>query len=622
MLKTILRKRYKIIEYLGTGGFGETYKAEDLERFNSLCVVKRLKPQIAHPSFLEVARKLFAREAETLHRLGEKHDQIPQLFAYFEENQGFYLVQEYVEGKTLAQILDRGKILSESEVTNLLKDVLQILDYIHSKSVIHRDIKPANLIRRKKDNKIVLIDFGAVKETLADPNTVIIGTPGYMPLEQSQGTPQFCSDIYALGIIGIQALTGLNPTKFTRNVETDEINQLVQRNINYRLSGILKKMVCTQPNRRYQLASEVLEILEKLDGVTIPNQRKNSIYQRLPATISPTQPPSNRVRASYFRRFLVGLGLISLVSAGIWLYISGTTPSVCMELKVPGGRFSYSGSTTWQLFRPDVEKSIQNTCPKFQLIFMPRPGIGPGSGYGIELLLKGQADFAISSRNVTGEEYKKAKVQGDTLHQIPVAYDGTAVAVNHSLPISGLTKKQLRDILTGKITNLNQLGIAEDLKLTVYAGKNASTFELLKQNILDGQPLRQDIQDIPNAPGITDGLQKVINKKNRGGIFISSAAHIVTQCQVKALSIGNNYNDLISPYQQPFIPPQKCTSKNKNKPNLAAFSKGEYPLINRLFVIYKDNDPRSKQAGEAYANLVLTPPRQELIEKAGFVRIK
>lgn len=610
MLGTILRKRYKIIEYLGTGGFGETYKAEDLERFNSLCVVKRLKPQLAQPAFLEVARKLFADEAETLHRLGEKHDQIPQLLAYFEENQEFYLVQEYVEGKTLAQILDREKVLPESEVINLLKDVLKTLDYIHSKNVIHRDIKPANLIRRNKDNKIVLIDFGAVKKTLADPNTVIIGTPGYMPSEQSQGTPQFCSDIYALGIIGIQALTGLNPTKFTRNVETDEINQLVQANVNFRLSGILKKMVRTQSNRRYQLASEVLEILE----------REN--YGSVPSTIYSTQPPYSSVKASYFKRFLVGLGIVSLVSTGIWLSRSVNTPSVCLELKVPDGKFSYSGSTTWQPFRPDVEKSIQNTCPKFQLNFMPRPGIGPGSGYGIQLLLKGQADFAISSRNITDDEYEKAKIQGDTLHKILVAIDGTAVAVNHSLPISGLTKKQLRDILTGKITNSNQLGIPEDLKLTVYAGKNASSFEFLKQNILDGQPLRQDIQDISNAPGITEGIQKLINDKNRGGIFISSAAHIVTQCQVKALRIGNNYNDLISPYQQPFIPPAKCTLQNKNKPNLAAFSSGKYPLTNRLFVIYKDNDPRSKQAGEAYANLLLTPLRQKLIEKAGFVRIK
>jgi serine/threonine protein kinase len=610
MLGTILRKRYKIIEYLGSGGFGETYKAEDLERFNSLCVVKRLKPQLHQPAFLEVARKLFAREAETLLRLGEKHEEIPQLLAYFEENQDFYLVQEYVEGETLAQILEREKILSESEVINLLKDVLKILDYIHSKNVIHRDIKPANLIRRKKDNKIVLIDFGAVKETLADPNTVIIGTPGYMPSEQSQGTPQFCSDIYALGIIGIQALTGLNPTNFTRNVETDEINQLVQANVNSGLSGILKKMVRTQSNRRYQLASEVLEILERENSASVPS------------TIYSTQPPYSSVTASYFKRFLVGLGIVSLVSTGIWLSRSVNTPSVCLELKVPDGKFSYSGSTTWQPFRPDVEKSIQYTCPKFQLNFMPRPGIGPGSGYGIQLLLKGQADFAISSRNITDDEYEKAKIQGDTLHQIPVAIDGTAVAVNHSLPISGLTKKQLRDILTGKITNLNQLGIPEDLKLTVYAGKNASSFELLKQNILDGQPLRQDIQDISNAPGITDGIQKLINDKNRGGIFISSAAHIVTQCQVKALSIGNNYNDLISPYQQLFIPPQKCTFTNKNKPNLAAFSSGKYPLTNRLFVIYKDNDPRSKQAGEAYANLLLTFPRQELIEKAGFVRIK
>lgn len=184
-----LRNRYKIIEFLGSGGFGDTYLAEDWDLPGlPQCVVKHLKPKYAEPAVLPIAKSLFNREAGVLYLLGNEHDQIPQLFAHFEENGEFYLVQEFVDGHDLSKELYPGKQLSEAEVVKLLREILEVLVVVHKLNIIHRDIKPQNLMRRGKDGKIVLIYFGAVKEisTLIvnaqgqTSWTVPIGTPGYM----------------------------------------------------------------------------------------------------------------------------------------------------------------------------------------------------------------------------------------------------------------------------------------------------------------------------------------------------------------------------------------------------------------------------------------------------------
>ena len=143
------------------------------------------------------------------------NNQIPQLLAYFEESEEFYLVQEYIIGHDLSQQLPTGKPINETTVIEILRDLLQILAFVHQNGVIHRDIKPSNIIRRDSDGKLVLIDFGAVKEVttqLLDNQeqnafTIGIGTKGYAPSEQCFGRPQYSSDIYALGMVGIKALT-------------------------------------------------------------------------------------------------------------------------------------------------------------------------------------------------------------------------------------------------------------------------------------------------------------------------------------------------------------------------------------------------------------------------------
>ena len=269
--------RYKITQILGHGGFGETYIAQDIKRPQSpQCVVKQLSPATNNPSHLRLARRLFDREAETLERLG-KHEQIPRLLAYFEEDGEFYLVQEYIPGHSLSQELSLGRQLPEARVIDILQELLQILSFVHSEKVIHRDIKPSNIIRRQTDRQLVLIDFGAVKdqysklaaEETSNNLTIGIGTQGYMAPEQAAGKPQHNSDIYAVGMIGIQALTGLPPSQLKPDSQTGEIRWKEKAVVSSGLAAVLSKMVCYDSIKRYQSTIETLQALKRLSNFTM-----------------------------------------------------------------------------------------------------------------------------------------------------------------------------------------------------------------------------------------------------------------------------------------------------------------------------------------------------------------
>jgi len=273
MLGKQLGGRYRIVGMLGAGGFGQTYVAEDtLRPGHPTCVVKQLKPARQDEAFLQVARRLFKTEAETLERLGN-HPQIPRLLAYFEENQEFYLVQEFIAGKSLTEEISDGQQMSEEQVVQLFQELLDLLVYVHSEGVIHRDIKPSNLIRRTSDGKLVLIDFGAVKEihgqiaSLPENGelTVGIGTQGYMTHEQIAGRPQFSSDIYAVGMIGVKALTGRSPIKLPIDVQTGEILwREAAPPVSEAFAALLTKMVRYSFTERYQSAAAVLQDLYTL----------------------------------------------------------------------------------------------------------------------------------------------------------------------------------------------------------------------------------------------------------------------------------------------------------------------------------------------------------------------
>jgi serine/threonine protein kinase, bacterial len=266
-----LRDRYQVLKPLGQGGFGATFLAQDETLPGEpSCVIKQLRPSGTAPHILQMARELFEREAKTLGKIGN-HPQVPRLLDYFEDHEQFYLVQEYISGATLLQEVKRDGVLSEAGIKQFLSDMLPLLQYIHEQKVIHRDIKPGNLIRRDQDARLVLIDFGAVKNQVNQAITQFeqtaltayaIGTPGFAPPEQMAMRPVYGSDIYALGVTCIYLLTGKSPRDLDYNPTTGEMmwEQLVQ--VSAHLTEVLRKMLEVSVGNRYQSAEEVLRGLE------------------------------------------------------------------------------------------------------------------------------------------------------------------------------------------------------------------------------------------------------------------------------------------------------------------------------------------------------------------------
>jgi eukaryotic-like serine/threonine-protein kinase len=271
--ETLLGGRYRLLGQLGVGGFGQTFLAEDLHLPDTpRCVIKRLKPQLTDAFNLQTAKRLFDTEARTLYQLGD-HNQIPRLLAHFEHKQEFYLAQELVVGEPLSEELISGQRWTDAQAIAFLRDILGVLSFVHQQNVIHRDIKPANLIRRRNDGKIVLIDFGAVKQAttqLANPNsgptqTIAIGTQGYMPNEQIVGNPRFSSDVYAVGMVAIQALTGVSPRQLQEDHQTGEIQwRHLVPHVSNALADVLDTMIRYDFRARYPTAKEALEAIASL----------------------------------------------------------------------------------------------------------------------------------------------------------------------------------------------------------------------------------------------------------------------------------------------------------------------------------------------------------------------
>ena len=328
MSEQLIGERYQIITTLGSGRFGQTYLAEDRYQFELRCVIKKLQPLSPSPETWWAATQLFEQCAQTQYSLGH-HPQIPQLLAYFQEHQTFYFVLEWIEGDDLRAEIRAGKQFSESKVIALLQDILKPLTFVHQQQVIHQDINPSNLIRRQQDSQIVLIDFGAVKELAATEvinsqgKTKIItpiGTPGYMPREQSRGQARLNSDVYAVGIMGIQALTGKMAQELPEDTETGEISWRKGIQVNPELSKVLDKMVRDNFRERYSSALEALAALQQLTPLKSPPSPLTNPPSTIPIP-PPSQPPPTEVKStvshSWARRVGIALAIL-LVGLGGW----------------------------------------------------------------------------------------------------------------------------------------------------------------------------------------------------------------------------------------------------------------------------------------------------------------
>jgi serine/threonine protein kinase len=266
----LFHDRYSIQRVLGRGGFGVTFLAQDARLPGQpLCVIKQLCPKVNNPLTLRRAEQRFEREATILGQLGS-HAQVPRLLDYFEEEDQFFLVQEYIKGWTLAKEVKREGTLSETEVKRFLLEILPVLTYIHEHGVIHRDIKPPNILRSQDDGRLVLIDFGAVKEQFVAPHlmtdrgstTHFVGTLGFAPAEQLALRPTYASDIFALGITCLYMLTGKPPMEFSSDSATGEVCWREFVTVSDHFGRVLDRMLKVTLRDRFQSAAEIGRALE------------------------------------------------------------------------------------------------------------------------------------------------------------------------------------------------------------------------------------------------------------------------------------------------------------------------------------------------------------------------
>lgn len=315
----LLRGRYRPIKLIGRGGFGRTYLAEDWDRLNAPCVIKQFAPQSKGSKAFEKAVQLFTQEAVRLHDLGE-HVQIPALLAYFEHEHYLYLVQQFIDGKTLIQEMVQNGPLDEAGIRTLLLDLLPVVDFIHQHGVVHRDITPNNVIRRDSDRRLFLIDFGIAKQfgeaLVLEPGTRI-GTEGYAPIEQLRSGQAYpCSDLYSLGATCLHMVTGRKPERLYDPLEGcwRWREYLAQHNIpiSDELALILDRMVRDAVSERYPTAVAVLEELAHLPQLkgnvpgwirqhptgrlsnqeALPISGPSSSHPPLDPVVPPTTPPA------------------------------------------------------------------------------------------------------------------------------------------------------------------------------------------------------------------------------------------------------------------------------------------------------------------------------------------
>ena len=276
---------YKIIKKLGEGSFGRTYLAEDLDLKNEPRVIKKLIATGTGTNLGKI-KELFEREADRLYDLN--HPQIPKLYAYFEENNYLYLVQEYIQGQDLFSEWQQQGNFSEAKIEQGLRELLPILEYIHHHKVLHRDIKPENIMRRSSDGKLVLIDFGSAKQTTetlqSGPGTRLY-TPGYAAREHMRGRPKAASDIYSLGVTMVRLLTGVfadfdEYSNMDDPLYDEDNGQWLWRDyaqkreikVSSHLANVLDKMIEDLAKNRYQSATEVLKALNSASQPQVKQQ--------------------------------------------------------------------------------------------------------------------------------------------------------------------------------------------------------------------------------------------------------------------------------------------------------------------------------------------------------------
>lgn len=291
----LLQERYRALKPIGQGGMGRTFLAVDKScPSKPCCVIKQFFPQDQNINNLRRSSALFRQEALRLEALG-KHPQIPELLDYFEQDGQQYLVQQFIDGQNLVQELAEVGAFNETQIRQLLNDLLPVLRFVHDQQIIHRDIKPANIIRRYCDGQLVLVDFGAAKyatgTALAQTGTVI-GSAEYTAPEQTRGKAVFASDLYSLGVTCIHLLTQIPPFDVFDSSEDAWVWRCyLGCPVSEFLGQVLDKLLQNATKRRYQSAEAVLRDLNSNETVSTDIERLSDTASAQPTDSSPPVTP-------------------------------------------------------------------------------------------------------------------------------------------------------------------------------------------------------------------------------------------------------------------------------------------------------------------------------------------
>ncbi|MBG1259903.1 serine/threonine-protein kinase [Nostoc commune] len=566
----ILDERYKIIEELGYGGYGKTYLALDKRLQNRQVAIKELRPLNTDEDYLKDARERFYQEANTLLKLNE-YPNIPDVYDFLEKDSEFYLVQEFIDGQDFNEFLINSPIKSEDEIINCLSQTLNILDCIHQINIIHRDIKPSNLMVRSSDQKIYLIDFGAIKEiTVLNKDskgiikpTIPIGTEGYIAPEQWNGNPKFCSDIYSLGIVIIQAITGLSPQEINGLISQSATTKykglssiLKDSGFSSNLTDILLKMVAYYHEERFQSAKEVLDDLQELPKSKRISTWKSKILKRI-----------STWKSKIFKKwYLIGLFMLPIAIASLIVFNSPNTQNnnqtglniqdnhnqhfFQKPTKVPvNTRVRIAGSISMiyhnHLYKQKFEKQYRATVDTSSYEnFNSR-----GSEYGVYELCNGEIDLAaVSLRKefVYKECPEKTKSFGQKLFVHEVAPDALSFFVHKNNPVNNLTSSQIKDIFKCKLSDWNDPKldlIRFELKpsnISVLGSpKQTGGYNYLKTAILGGE--EPCLKGSPNYQNYRekseDEIQKTIQEFKENEISYTGY-YLTNQSKIKQISIN------------------------------------------------------------------------------------
>ncbi|WP_310489810.1 serine/threonine-protein kinase [Chamaesiphon sp. VAR_69_metabat_338] len=666
----LLAGKYRVAKLMSNkGGFGDTYEVTERGVPKVLKVLKSNNTK---------AIELFDREYRVLASLaGEGIAGIPLVEDFFlyspngSQTALHCLVMERIFGMDLEEYIKVMKRpIDQKTAIGWLLQLTQILQEIHTRGIFHRDIKPSNLILQP-DGQVVAIDFGAVKQAAvatANGQRTRIYTPGYAAPEQEQGEASAQSDFFALGRTFVYLLTAKEPVDLHDSYRDLLLWRDKTTNVSADFLDLIDRLMQADPRQRPDTTTTIFREIAALSSTIT---RQHTGYQQLPASTTPTfkisqpkvvptsaalSPPAPQ-QSFPFKKLLPALVVLTallLLLPALAMYLFGnkqpsipgitsnTTGESFTAIKdVPQGTFKFGGSTTWATTRQlqsSIDAAIRGVYPQFDIEYTDAKSPDfksvkngkcdskPGSNAGICWLLEGDLDFAQSSIALEKSTYKnddRIKTQ-QQLKQKAVAYDALSIVVNPKLNLTGLTIDQLRDIYTGSITNWRQVG-GPNLPIVAFArpestGGTVSSFYDLVLKKKDKQQFRDDKWQPQFVGSTTEGLQKV--SRNLGGIYYGAAKEvIIDSCNTKPLAIGKAADNLVKPYRDPLQSPAACRSGQRNQLNTVAIKSQTYPLTRLIYVIIKTTNPGSKQAGEAYANLLKTQQGQQLLEKAGFVSI-